>query len=177
MNKKLYIVGAGGHGKVISQALVASKRTITAFLDEDNDKQGKTLMNIPILDLKATLLTRKPTNTELANGIGLGSKRKQQFNNLKRRRFKFISLSHPSSIIANDVMMEPGVQIMAGAVLQPGTMIGPNVVLNTGCRVDHDCNIEAHSFIAPGVVICGNVKIGVSTHIGAGATIIENIKT
>jgi acetyltransferase-like isoleucine patch superfamily enzyme len=54
--------------------------------------------------------------------------------------------------------------------------LGANVIINTGARVDHDCAIDAHAHIAPGVTLCGNVHIGYGAHIGSAATIIQGVK-
>ena len=60
--------------------------------------------------------------------------------------------------------------------MQPGSHLGANVIINTGARVDHDCLIDAHAHIAPGVTLSGNVHIGKGAHIGTGASIIQGKK-
>ena len=53
--------------------------------------------------------------------------------------------------------------------------IGHGVVCNTSSTIDHECIIGDFSFIAPGAVLCGNVKVGRSTFIGANAVIRQGI--
>ena len=69
-----------------------------------------------------------------------------------------------------------GVQLMAGAVIQPNVSIGENTLINTSASIDHDCQIGAHVHIAPGTVLSGNVCVQDETHIGTSATVIQNIK-
>ena len=170
---KVFIIGGGGHGKVVLEALTASGLEVAAFLDKDPKKQDTFLMETPILDPDIVLSDVDPATIELA--IGIGHVRRGQFEALKEKGFNFVTIIHPSAIIARDVKLGEGAQLMAGAIVQPGVEIGLNTVLNTGCRIDHDCKIGAHSFIAPGATLCGGVNIGESTHIGAGSVIIENV--
>ena len=170
--KKIFIIGGGGHSKVVFEALTASGLEVAAFLDIDQKKQHTLLMGLPILEPNITLTNIDPTRVLLA--VGVGGARRQQFEELKEKGFNIATVVHPSAIVAHDVKLGEGAQLMAGAVVQPGVDVGVNTVLNTGCRVDHDCTIGSHSFIAPGAVLCGGVNIGDSTHVGAGAVVIEN---
>jgi serine acetyltransferase len=51
-----------------------------------------------------------------------------------------------------------------------------NCIINTAAVIEHDCVIEDYVHISPNVTICGHVKIGKGTHVGAAAVIIPGIK-
>jgi UDP-perosamine 4-acetyltransferase len=89
--------------------------------------------------------------------------------------FDFPVLRHPSAIVSASAQIASGTQLMAGTIVNPGTKVGQNVVVNTSSHIDHDCVIEDHVFIAPGVCISGNVTIRRGAFIGAGTTIIQNV--
>ena len=120
-----------------------------------------------------------PDQVRLVNGVGSIDStlsRRMVYEKFREKRYVFETVIHPSAIIAPEILIEDGVEIMAGAIVQPGVRLGPNVIINTGARVDHDCSINAHAHIAPGVTLSGNVHIAQGAHIGTGASIIQGIK-
>ncbi len=48
MNDKLIIYGAGGHAKVVADAALSSGWEVIAFADDDPQKQGTRLLDIPV---------------------------------------------------------------------------------------------------------------------------------
>jgi sugar O-acyltransferase (sialic acid O-acetyltransferase NeuD family) len=120
----------------------------------------------------------EPHQVRLVNGVGSTDStvsRRTVYEKFREKQYIFETIIHPSAIIAPEVDIENGVQIMAGVVVQPGSRLGENVIINTGARVDHDCLIDAHAHVAPGVTLCGNVHVGMGAHIGTGACIIQGI--
>lgn len=66
--------------------------------------------------------------------------------------------------------------IMQNAVVQSSSKIGKHCIINTSASIDHDCLIEDFVHISPNSALCGNVKVGEGTWIGAGSTIIPGVK-
>jgi len=141
---------------------------------------GETFCDLPVYGNDSWVFQNYlPNNVYLVNGIGtIGStlRRRSVFENYKAHGYSFFTLTHPSSVIAHDVELGEGVQVMAGAVIQTGTKIGVNAIINTNSVIDHDCIIGAHVHIAPGVTISGEVTIDHGVHIGTGASIIQGRK-
>jgi UDP-perosamine 4-acetyltransferase len=178
MNKVIYVIGAGGHSKVVIDSLLNSGLNPSGILSSSS-VTGQKLYGIPILGGDELSEIFSPDECLLANGIGAlpgNQVNKKVFSYWVDRGFQFLTVIHPSTIIAMDVVLGRGCQIMAGAVLQPAVSIGVGTVINTAVRVDHDCLIGEHCFIAPGVVICGGVKISNDVFIGAGSTVLPGVK-
>jgi len=115
----------------------------------------------------------------LVNGIGsiVGSRRREEaFGWYKKKGFTFETLVHHTAVLARDVVLSEGTQIMAGAIIQAGASIGTNAIINTRASVDHDGRIGNHVHVAPGAILCGNVTVGDSAYVGAGSTIIQGIR-
>lgn len=89
--------------------------------------------------------------------------------------YRFPPILHPQAVIAPEATVRRGVQVAAGAVVQPGAVLGENVLVNTRASVDHDCQIGAHSHVAPGVTLSGSVSLGEGVHVGTGASIIQGV--
>ena len=82
---------------------------------------------------------------------------------------------HPTAIVDESVQIGKGSVIMHGSILQAATTIGHHVIINTRVLIDHDCQIADFVHLAPGVVLCGNVRVGENTLIGAGSMVVPNI--
>lgn len=179
-NKRpVIIIGAGGHSKVLIAALQESKRKILGILSMDPKQAGTNIMGVSVLGGDESIQGFASESVELINGIGsisIPEYRKDIFIKFKKAGYQFAGVIHPASSIMENVSLGEGVQIMAGAIIQPGCIIGDNVIINTGAIVDHDCNIGSHVHIAPGAVLSGGVQIGDLCHVGTAATIIQGIK-
>lgn len=177
MSESVYVLGAGGHGRVVLDTLLANGIQITGILDAQTSLSSLVL-GVPILGSDEYLDNVSSANTFLVNGLGANPKtlrRRSIFTAMKLRGFRFKSFQHPSAIVSNAADIQDGCQVMAGVVIQTGVTLEENVVINTRASIDHDCIIRSHAFIAPGSVLCGNVTVDSSAFIGAGAVVIPNI--
>lgn len=147
--------------------------------DVDLGKKGQLLFDVPVIGDDEEVMKYPVETICLVNGVGavrVNPRRRQLFERFKSKGYQFANVVHPSAIIATDVVLSEGAQIMAGAVIQTGCHIGMNAVINTGSILDHDCHIGDHAHIAPGVTLSGGVRVGENTHVGTGATVIQGIK-
>jgi len=178
-NNVIIILGAGGHAKVLIDALLlASSVVITGVVDPDLTLTGTEILGVPVLGGDDVVNEFQPSEVQLINGlgsVGLPVNRQKIFVRFKDMGCTFVSVIHPSAVVASDVVFGEGVQVMAGAVIQPGCRIGINSIINTHASVDHDCNIGDHVHISPGVTLSGGVTVGACSHIGTGATVIQGI--
>lgn len=178
MSKPVIILGVGGHAKVLIDALRLYSTTILGATDADPAKEGQTVLGVPVLGDDAELGKHATGAVLLVNGIGavrVHPLRRQVFERYSGAGYQFANVVHPSAIVAQDVVLEEGAQVMAGVVIQPGSRIGRNAVINSGAVVDHDCTIESHVHVAPGATLSGNVRVGAGAHVGTGATVIQGI--
>lgn len=179
MNLPVIILGAGGHAKVLIDTLLLRSVEIAGIVDPDPEKHGTTILGIPVIGNDDVVLKKGPGAVMLVNGIGSVKQtalRKHLFDTFKARGFTFASVLHPSAVIAANVLLAEGVQVMAGSIIQASSTIGRNVIINTQAAVDHDCNIGDHSHVAPGVTLSGSVVVGEGAHIGVGATVLQNVR-
>jgi sugar O-acyltransferase (sialic acid O-acetyltransferase NeuD family) len=178
MSLPVIIIGAGGHAKVLISVLRPLKVNVLGMTDVAPNQSVNGFEGIPVLGTDDKIFERPPDSVLLANGIGsisLMEKRKDIYIYFKNNGYSFAKVIHTSAIIMGDVQLGEGVQIMAGAIVQPGCVIGDNSIINTGAIVDHDCVIGEHVHVAPGAVISGGVHIGAMTHIGTSASIIQGL--
>jgi UDP-perosamine 4-acetyltransferase len=179
----LIVLCAGGHARVVIEALLSRGIRPSAVTDRDVTRIGRTIVGIPIMGLDEDILKMDASSVELVNGLGNRasradsglSDRRALFGRFVALGYKFPVISHASAVIASNAMLGDGAQIMAGAVIQPAAGIGQNVLVNTRAVVEHDCRIGDHAHIAPGAVLCGGVSVGERAHIGAGAVVLMGV--
>jgi len=170
------VVGGGGHAKVLVSGLLLQQRRILGFVELKPSPPP--LLGITHLGDDSAVFLHRPDRVRLVNGVGSIKStilRREVYEKFREKQYVFETVIHPSAIIASEVQIEDGAQVMAGVVVQPGSCLGPNVIINTGASVDHDCWIDAHAHIAPGVTLSGDVHIGEGAHIGTGASIIQGV--
>jgi len=64
---------------------------------------------------------------------------------------------------------------MPAAMVMNHSRIGDQCIINTRALVEHDCVVENGAEIGPGAVLCGRVRVGAHSWIGANATIRPSI--
>ncbi len=136
------------------------------------------LADIPLWHDEAQILTHHPDEVELINGIGSlpgNSLRAELFARYRALGYRFASVVSAQAMVSAYAVLEEGVQIMAGAIIQADARIGANSIINTGAIVDHDCQLGGDNHVAPGAVLSGGVVTGERVHIGTGATVIQGI--
>ena len=176
-HKARYLIGGGGHGQVLLDAIISSNQNVTGIIDSEL-KVGTKIFGITVVGDDSFLDSLDSSTDEIVNGLGsTGSltSRRKLFKDLSNRGFTFCGIIHPSAIIGRDCEIDRTSQIMAGVIVQNKVIIGKNVVLNTRSSIDHDVSIGDHSIISPGAIICGEVKIGKNVFVGAGAVIIQGV--
>ncbi len=179
MSKPIIILGAGGHAKVLINALQLCSIDILGITDPDPTLIGQRILGVPVIGTDDELRNYSAEEVQLVNGlgsVGLPVARRRLYDACKNAGFGFATVVHPAAVVAPDVRMGEGAQIMAGAVLQPGVCLGVNVIVNTRASLDHDCRAGDHSHIAPGVTLSGGVVLGTEVHVGTGASIVQGVR-
>ena len=161
----MYIIGAGGHGKVLAELSRLNGLEITAFIDENrtvtNTSNIKVIHDFPLKIVSAI--------------VAIG-------NNLARKRlalthpYHYPILIHTRANISSSIIIGQGTAIIAGATINIDAEIGKHVIVNTNASVGHDCIIDDFVHIGPNSALAGNVTVGEGTHIGMGAAVIQGVK-
>lgn len=162
---KLVIIGASGHGKVISDIAVKLGYKDIVFLDDDGSV--KECAGFPVVGK-----TSEANSIEGDKIVAIGN---PSIRARIQERITPVTLIHPTAVIGRRVNIGEGTVVMAGAVINSDTTIGKGCIINTSSSVDHDCSIGDYVHIAVGSHVCGTVQIGNNTWIGAGSTVINNV--
>jgi len=172
LKKPVAVVGYSGHSYVIIDILLSAGRIVTAYCDAEKKERnpyhlaylGKESESIPVLK-----------SFDYFIGVGHNGIRKKIFNQLVDQLGNPVNAIHPSAVISASVEMNHGIMISANATINPLVILGRGVICNTSCSIDHECIIEDFAHIAPNAVLCGNVRIGAGTFVGANAVIKQGV--
>lgn len=165
----LYLIGVGGHSKVILEMAKLSGLNVYGLYDDNPITHNKEFYGLKV---------RGPIES-LDSGlgiIGIGDNKIRKRISSKFPKVKWLAVLHPLAIISKDVQIGEGTVVMAGAIIQPGVKIGKHCIINTGSCIDHDCQIDDYVHIAPNSSLSGGVTVGEGTLIGIGSSIIPNKK-
>ena len=145
LNKRLLIIGCGGHAKVVTD--IAYDLGFKKIIYQDSDLEKKQFMGKNVFH--------------------------QDFTNFDDA--VAATLIHPTSYISKNCFIGKGSVIMPLCVINSSSEIGKGVIINTRSCIDHDNCLQDFSSVAPGVVTGGNVRIGYRSAISIGSVIKHGI--
>lgn len=170
--KRLAIIGASGHGKVVAEAALSSLWDSVEFYD-DNYPTKSELDGLYIRGNFERMLENSDFYHGFHVAIGDNKARLKILEQLLASDLHCPNIISPSAVISQTASLGVGISIMANVVINARTIVGNGVILNTSCSVDHDCNISAGVHISPGAHLAGNVSIGNCSWVGIGSAVIE----
>jgi len=159
----LSIIGAGGHAKVVIDALISS---------------GTPLAGQHLLGIRIETPEWPEATTGMSCHVAIGD---------NRVRIKLLTIArttgaqlrtviHPSAVIALRADIGAGSLIAAHTYIGPDARIGAGCIINNGAVVDHDCVVGDGCHIAPNATLGGGAHIGAGVLIGAGAVVLPGLR-
>lgn len=177
--RPLVLLGAGGHARVLAALASVAGYPVLGVCDPALAAAAVSRWEgLDVLGDDSALDRLPPGRVTLMLGVGqlaASTLRELLFASWRARGYDFPTLVHPAAWVAPGVMLGDGVQVMAGAVIQPGCTIDENSIVNTRAGIDHDCRIGRDVHVAPGATLCGSVTVDAGAFIGAGATVIQGV--
>ena len=171
MIKKVIIIGASRHGKVVADVVLRSNDQIVGFLD-DNLDLGREFIGFPILGSINQFHNYQECWFVVA--IGNAVIREEIVNQLQG--VKWYTAIHPSAVVSDmGVGIGEGTVIMANAVINADVSIGKHCIINSGAVVEHDNQIDDYVHVSVGAKLAGTVHIGKRTWVGIGAAVNNNL--
>ena len=174
------ILGAGGHGRMVLGCLRAAGGVrVVGFTDPDEGLWSKEVAGLPVFggDDRPRLAGQGVD----AFAVGLGdaegpTARRRLFDVARGVGLAAVAVIHPSALVADDVRLGEGCQIMPRAVINPGVTIGIQALVNTAVILEHDCVVGDHVHVASGAILAGGAVIDDGALVGAGATVIQGVR-
>ena len=172
LKKPVAIIGYSGHAYVIIDIFLSAGRLVTAYCD--SEEKPRNPYHLQYLGKESEVI-RKLKKYDFFTCVGHNGIREKIHMQLAEQLGNPINAIHPSAVISSSVSLGDGVMIAANATINPLVELGKGVICNTSSSIDHECIIGDFAHIAPGAVLCGNVKVGKGSFVGANAVIRQGI--
>lgn len=169
------IIGAGGHGAVVSEAATMMGRWGEILFLDDVLATGMEVVGYPVVGCSAQISEFVRDDTELVVAIGNNRRRVELLENVGRVGGRCATVIHPSAYVSRTAAMSEGVVICAGSVVNTRTEIRRGCIVNTSATIDHDCVLGTGVHVSPGANLAGSVVVEDLVWIGLGATVKSGV--
>lgn len=171
--QKVVFIGSGGVAREVT-SWAADIVDIAGYATLDADEHAR--FDLPGRALPDDL-TPDQAGTDLAvMAIGLPGVRRKLDARLTAAGFRFVSLVHPSAVVARNVKIGEGSIICPLVNVSPNVVLGRMTYLNFCIGIGHDAVLGDYVQVNPGVQLGGFTEIGAGVLIGSGATVREGVK-
>ncbi|MFN9463838.1 MAG: acetyltransferase, partial [Planctomycetota bacterium] len=168
----VFVLGAGGHAKMVIETLVSMDR-YDLYGCLDTASTSEKLLGFPIFpENPQTLATLLDAKAQALVALGDNKLRQRVTLKLQELGFSFATAIAQSAYVSPSAIVGSGTVIMPKAVVGASAKIGQGVVLNTASSVDHDVDIGDFVHVAPGCHLAGNVRVEQGAMLGIGTCVI-----
>lgn len=173
--RKLAILGAGGHGKVIADTAEVSDWQDIVFFDDILPAHTK-VGPWSIEGNTEAIFSHFKKFDGIIVGIGDNMIRWQKYAALRDLGANMPILIHPNSWVSPYAQVGAGTIVAGGCIINIDAILGEACIVNTGATIDHDCILGDAVHISPGAHLGGNILVGNRTWVGLGASIRQELK-
>lgn len=173
--KKLAILGASGHGKIVADLAEICGWETAEFFDDASDEKGSINGCWPIVGSMSDFMLSSNLYAGAVVAIGNNNIRSKLCETLLARNIPLITLIHPTAVVSRYAQIGKGSIIVAGAVINAYAIVGRGAIINTNASVDHDCHLGNYVHISPGANLAGGVVIGDNSWVGIGASVKQQV--
>lgn len=170
----IYLVGSGGHAKVVLDALLrATPGCAVELLDQNPDRHGAVVLGRSVI---APFEVSRVRGHRFHVAIGANDVRQRLTQALTAAGGQALTIIHPDASVSSHATLGPGSFVAARGVLGPGATAGEGVIINHGAVVDHDCTVGDFCHVAPQASLAGSVRTAERVLFGAGANVLPGVQ-
>ena len=147
MGKKLLIIGAGGHGKVvkeIAESLMENQAFVYDTVDFLDDNAAESVGKIRDLERLMNLYD------DVFCSIGNNQIRKELIEKAEKKGYQIPVLIHPTAYISP--RLEKGTVVEPKAIINANSVIKKGSIISVGAIIDHDVCVEEYVHVNAGAI-------------------------
>lgn len=167
------IVGAGGFGREVYQwakdSLPAAQYRIKGFLSHRPEELNGFGLDEKILGDDISYAVQE--NDRFVLAIGDIESKKRIAERMKARDIKFITLIHPTAIVANSAYIGEGVILCPFVLVSAHVVLGDFVMMNFYSSCGHDAKVGRYGIFSPYASVNGFVMMEDEVFLGTHATV------
>lgn len=180
--KKLVIIGGDGHGTVITSCISDNEKYLNhkewSILGFINDFE-KEIAGYPVVGRTIDIPRFVEEGCYFAWGVHLIGRNPTTVEFFQRAKIpieRLATIIHHSAFIAEDVVLEPGVFVMAHSYIGARTKLGVATMVKANTCIGHDVVSGPLCHFAMGSITGSYTQLGVCADVAIGATTLEYIK-
>jgi sugar O-acyltransferase (sialic acid O-acetyltransferase NeuD family) len=171
--RRLLIVGAGGFGREVLQwahdAWPDNASQIAGFLSDDSRRLEGFSTGLEILGPPEAY--EKLPGDYLLLAIGVAYVRRMVAEGLNSRGADFVTLVHPTAVVADSACVGRGAIICPGAIVSESAAVGACVLVNYHASLGHDSTAGDFAVLSPYATLGGGAAIGDDVFLGLHASV------
>ena len=167
--QRLLIVGAGGHGRSVAEAVLAAGSFQLVGFADDAAPGLKRVAGLPVLGTTAGLARYRQHADASIVAVGNNRPREALYRQAEIAGFDMITVVHPASVVSPQAIIGAGSALMAGCIIGTGAVLGVGAIVNCGAVIDHDCQVEDFGHLAVRTAMAGGAVLGRAAWLQPGA--------
>lgn len=177
MDKKIILLGGGGHCKSVIDAAESAGYTILGVLDMP-ETVGQKVLQYPIIGTDDMIPTfvNKAEFVITVGQIKSNNTRIKLAELVQQAGGKFSTIIASDAYVSKHATIGEGSVILHKAVVNANAKIGKHAIINTMVDIEHDVQIGDFCHISTAAVINGEVRVGDNVFVGS-QTVVHNCKT
>ncbi len=169
--RRLVIIGAGGYGRAVAEAvLLRAEYALAGFVDDAWPEQSR-VWEYPILGNTSDMQLYGRHADAAIVAIGSNSVRSALQNRLLVAGVSLATIIHPRATVSARAVVGAGSSIMAGAVVGTEAVLGAGVIVNSGATIDHHCRVGDFAHLGVNACMAGGSVLGTGAWMQAGAAL------
>ncbi len=176
MNKKLILIGGGGHCKSVIEVAKSAGYTILGILDIP-EEIGKQVLDSKIIGVDDDI-PQYIDKAEFIITVGFiknSTLRIKLYNQVLEAGGKLATLIASTAHVSEYATLGVGTVVMHQAFVNAGAVIGNNVIINSFANIEHDVHIGNQCHISTGTMVNGDCRVGDNCFIGSQSVLVNGI--
>lgn len=169
-NRILLIVGAGGHGKAVAEAVLLDGQWQRIVFIDDRWPELQQCAGWPVVAKVSGLAEIASKVQGAIAAIGNNAMREQCLEAIISARIPLVSVIHPTAFVSPSARIGAGTAVMAMAMIGTDAVIGMAAIVNANATVDHDASLDDFAHLGVGVHLAGGVRIKTRAWLEAGCS-------
>ncbi len=173
-NKKLILVGGGGHCKSVIDVAESDGYSIIGILDVP-ENVGKKVLHVPIIgtDDRIPEFVNEAEFIVTVGQISDAGLRIKLHKLIEEAGGKLATLIASTAYVSKHVTIGKGTVIMHKAFVNADAKIGKGCIINTFANIEHDAVVGDFCHISTGAMVNGNCVVGKETFLGSQSVMVN----
>lgn len=177
IDKKIILVGGGGHCKSVIDVAESAGYTIAGILDMP-ELVGTIVLGYPVIgtDDNISEYVDEALFLVTVGHIKDASLRIKLHERIKEAGGRLATLVASTAYVSRFASIGEGSVIMHHAMVNADAHIGTGCIINTFANIEHDANIGNYCHISTGTMVNGNCTVGEGVFLGSQSVMVNGIR-